>query len=493
MNTRDKVKYEATAAPSGGHSPDCAVPCQLVAAQKSEMAAFFEQAEWNSEDHGSTWVRANWRPAKLGVIVGGHLAKAVLASHPAHRGRRQSLRLNLRVEYEGGQALSFKKTEELRLQVSQGMAKDHFKLKWSNLTLAGGTGTLGKDELPLWEHFQVVEGDAAGPGEVMLKCKVFTNITSKQHKGRRVQIRAELQLSTGSVEAVTQAVPFLVRPPEKQNNALELISDFKPGDRLTLFGDCLRTMGRGVAPFCKLRRSTDGEIWRLHREAKQGHSNPSAFVTRLPGDLTPGSYTLQVQDCSFGAHDKSDVQKLTIVARPAPIGPMPSYHSPAAIKPERDLGDLFETPESCLPAHSHATIKPEPSDPLFEMPRNWPEVMEPITIADGAALERQSSWSQLLETPEFAALANSLKDEYSEQGVVKMECEDPVEEECPRLHPSGCVGLYDRGLLALQSVPQHQREAIEREKEKLRCATRLDFNHDIFTTIHFEMSALQTI
>jgi len=345
------------------------------------FSAAFEQTPRGGVDHAHTWIHANWRPFYTRLVVSGFVADVLLANVV---GDQRPLKLLLHVEYEGGTPLRFKAKDELRIQLAGEYADDHHKVQQSHVAFVAGRCTLVEGELPLWNHFELVD---RGPSQATISCKMHTNITTRQHQGKRFQIRAELRTADlvarcGGVEAITQAVPFAARKPPMQQTRVELISDFKPGDKLTLFGECLRSVNRGIAPVCDLRRSTDGAVWRLAREAKQGRS-PSMFVTRLPGDLSPGQYTLRISNVSIGV--ESEILAITIVPSDHRVVSLPPPVAPTGplARADSDSSDMDGFVDAILnstelaPGMSPVPSQTRPDSPARETSRTFAQPKTP--------------------------------------------------------------------------------------------------------------------
>lgn len=238
------------------------------AVEQGAMPAFVDEVvptlqqkkRGSNVDHAGRWLHANVRPAFLNVKVRGSFAQALLASKERNA---ETIRLDLSIEYECGTRLHFGRSkgqdEFIGLYRARGTAKDRHKLLSAQVSFVSGASP-SSGVLPLWDYFALASCHRDHTeGELSIRLKFCTNLSSKQHQMRHIQIGATLSGITGdSVAAYTHPVPFLCREPQDKPTQIDICSDCRPGDLLVLASECIRPSGCGTVK-CQLQRDTDGE------------------------------------------------------------------------------------------------------------------------------------------------------------------------------------------------------------------------------------------
>jgi len=153
-------------------------------------------------------------------------------------------------------------------------------------------------------------------GVVEIGLKFATNVTTRAHNKRRFMWRVDLKIFSrdGKVlaEHTTTSPPFAYLPRNPEKSAMDfrlddVISEGSPGDLVMCGGAGLGSKER--PQLIARLRSNKGKEYTLERS----QNTKSTFVTRLPIDILPGLYMLQL--VNEDTEEVSEEVKTKIVQR----------------------------------------------------------------------------------------------------------------------------------------------------------------------------------
>jgi len=143
---------------------------------------------------------------------------------------------------------------------------------------------------------QALEDEETDTVEIGLK--FATNVTTRAHNKRRFMWKVDLHLYnvTGNIakhyQCCSPAFAYLPRNPEKSGHEFRLddvVTEGHPGDLLMCGGSGLGCKQRpGLVAILRGPKGIEVTL------SRQSTTTKATFVSRLPSDLRPGSYTVQL-------------------------------------------------------------------------------------------------------------------------------------------------------------------------------------------------------
>jgi len=152
---------------------------------------------------------------------------------------------------------------------------------------------------------------------VEIGLKFATNVTTRAHNKRRFMWRVDLTIygedgcEVAHHHTTSPAFAYLPRNPEKSAQDFRLddvISDGHPGDLLMCGGSGLGTKER--PHLTALLQGPRGAQYTLSRQS----NTKATFVSRLPADMRPGKYTIQLMN-EDNPDELTEEVKIRIVER----------------------------------------------------------------------------------------------------------------------------------------------------------------------------------